>query len=123
MNQIKALVLNQSEICSVCPMRIDNDLTALQKLVSGYLEVINLADGLVMVVNEEGKLRKMPKNTHATSILHAFKGPHDWIAGPAVIVAAKGDDFTSLDYLQLGKLIEIMQRKTASSSDTAESGR
>ena len=39
---------------------IPNTLEALQELVGGYIEVVELADGLAVVCDEEGRLKGKP---------------------------------------------------------------
>jgi hypothetical protein len=41
-------------------------LTELQKIVGGYIELIYLNDGRVMVINEEGKIDGLEYNLTAT---------------------------------------------------------
>lgn len=41
---------------------IENDLSHLQNIVDGYIEVINLEDGAVIICNEEGKVLGLPAN-------------------------------------------------------------
>ena len=64
----------------------DFQLEELQKYVGGYIEVVRLNDGRVMIVNEEGKLY-FERNDEATAIAtdhHAlFDG--DYICGNVVI--------------------------------------
>lgn len=50
-------------------------LQELQSIVGGYVEVIDLKDGTTMVVNEEGRLKKLPVNDQATDIYSAVYGP------------------------------------------------
>lgn len=40
----------------------------LQSIVGGYFEFVPLADGLLMVVNEEGLLKELPQNRQASAI-------------------------------------------------------
>lgn len=47
-------------------------LEELHSFVDGYIELLYLSDGRLMVVNEEGKLRKQPYNPVASS----FAGQH-----------------------------------------------
>jgi len=52
------------------------------------VEMVRLADGRTMWIDEEGKLATPPRpqNEKATVLLHAAGGsPNDWIAGPALI--------------------------------------
>lgn len=72
---------------------ISNTLEALQELVGGYIETYTLSYGIVMIVNREGKLRRLPLNFRlGTDRL----GP-DSIHGTAVFVGADGEDFCSLN--------------------------
>ena len=43
-------------------------LQNLQKVVGGYVEVLNLGSGKYMVVNEEGLLQKLPPNPSASKL-------------------------------------------------------
>ena len=65
---------------------IDNTLEALQELVDGYIETLTIGN-IVMVINEEGKLRRLPLN---------FRLGSDSIRGTAVFLSTDGDDFCSL---------------------------
>lgn len=56
-------------------------LKELQDLVGGYIEMVPLDDGL-LVVDEDGKLREKPINVGASRLLRA--GYSDWVAGDAV---------------------------------------
>lgn len=44
-------------------------LQELQSAVGGFIETIHLADGRIMVLNEEGRLLRLPINVTATRIL------------------------------------------------------
>jgi len=66
---------------------IDNELEALQTFVRGYIEAVTIFDDLVVICNDEGRLRCMP---YCCSILgYAFMGP-------VLLVGRKGDEFTDL---------------------------
>lgn len=70
---------------------IDNTLEALQDLVGGYIETVNLPGGIVMIVNEEGKILRLPMN---------FRFNCDPIRGTAVFVGVDGEEFCSLNQAQ-----------------------
>lgn len=70
---------------------IDNTLDALQELVGGYIETVNLPGSIVMIVNEEGKILRLPIN---------FRLNCDLIRGTAVFVSVNGEDFCSLNQAQ-----------------------
>ena len=42
----------------------DDLLSQLQSLVGGYIEIVRLSHGKVLVVNEEGLLENLPTNPH-----------------------------------------------------------
>ena len=66
---------------------VGNDLKSLQRAVAGYIEPIYLADGTILVGNEESKLKGMEGNRHIGESI---------IAGPFFIVGEDGDSFRSL---------------------------
>lgn len=41
---------------------ITPDLTTLQDLVGGYIEAVHIAEDLILIVNETGKLDGLPAN-------------------------------------------------------------
>ena len=60
-------------------------LEELQRMVSGYVEMVDLGK-YYLVVNEEGKLRHMRPNPVATSWLFLATGNYDEIVGPALLI-------------------------------------
>lgn len=46
----------------------DFKLEELSKIVGGYIEIVNLRNGKILVINEEGKLENLPENAPATNI-------------------------------------------------------
>ena len=66
---------------------IPNELSALQQAVDGHIEAVYLDSGLVMIVNEEGKLRGLPRS---------FQTQYDTIVGTAVICGQCGDEFADV---------------------------
>ena len=77
------------------PKEVKNDLKSLQAEVGGYLESITLFDNLVLICNEEGKLRKLPPNRQLGN---------DIIAGDFFLVGTKSCDFISLTPAQIAEL-------------------
>jgi hypothetical protein len=66
------------------------DISELQKLVGGYVEVINLPNNKTnLICNEDGKMYGLAKNSVATKMLHE-NYPHtkgiDWVVGDVVIL-------------------------------------
>ncbi len=63
---------------------VPNDLHTFQSLVGGYIETVPVTRGVVMVINECGKINNLPYNISI---------PHDWIAGTLLVVGVEGEDF------------------------------
>ncbi len=63
----------------------DFQLSELQKVVDGYIEIVNLTDGRLMVVNDEGKLKCLPYNQEATKLV----GYNDVIVGDVLVCSRK----------------------------------
>lgn len=63
----------------------DFQLDELQAIVGGYIEVVYLPNNRIMILNEEGKLDKLPLNQKATEVFQKAHGPHDVIVGPVLI--------------------------------------
>lgn len=80
--------------------KIHNELHALQRLVDGYIEVCPLAEDMVMIINEEGKLRGLPRNFWMEVI-------GDYIVGTAVFVGVDGDEFDDVP-VTLSALYSVM---------------
>ena len=60
-------------------------LSELQDFVEGYIEIVNLRDGKIMVVNEEGKLKNLPFNHAATKIYAETHFDREVIVGNALV--------------------------------------
>jgi len=60
-------------------------LKELQKAVGGYIELVQLLDGNIMIINEEGKLNDLEPNHVATE--KAFPKGGDIIVGNAVVLS------------------------------------
>ena len=63
------------------------ELDEMQGIV-GYIEIINLKDGRMMIVDEEGKLNNKAVNIPATNILRRDHFTTDYIVGTAIVCDA-----------------------------------
>lgn len=72
-----------------CTMVITNNLHLLQQLVDGPIEAHTLTDGLVMIVNEEGKLKGLEPNFYVAAF-------DDTILGTALFMGEDGEDFADI---------------------------
>ena len=57
---------------------VSDSLENLQKTVGGYIETVTLDNGVVLICNEEGKLRDMPYNFSALCSAHAYDAYVEW---------------------------------------------
>ena len=64
----------------------DYSLEELQKAVDGFIDIINLNNGKIMVLNDEGKFTK-GLNAAATFLAHIHHSvaPRDYVAGDVVV--------------------------------------
>ncbi len=78
----------------VIEIEIENTLKALQEAVGGYIETVPIRfispDKAVMIVNEEGRLRKMEINRTASLYADTL------IVGNALVVGVNGEEFTDV---------------------------
>ena len=93
-NMIKVLIKNPGRPARM--VEIDNTLETLQGLVGGYIEVVlpeRNNEGILMIVNEEGKLRRMEAN---------FALGDDLIVGTAIFIGEDGEEFRGLTEHEAG---------------------
>ena len=76
-----------------------NSLEDLQAAVGGYIETVTVADDLVLIVNEEGRLKGLPANCRVLG--------HD-LVGTVVAVGVKGEEFCSLSPSALETAMELL---------------
>ena len=62
----------------------DFSLEDLQTIVGGHIEIVQLGDERIMVVNEEGKIHRLPLNVRATCIVNG-EGIADTIVGNVLV--------------------------------------
>ena len=91
-NSIKVILKNPGQKYGT-PTHIVPSLKNLQKAVGGYIEQVNLGDGLVMICNEEGKMKGMEPNFVITSGLGYLI---DEIVGPVIIAGVKGEELADI---------------------------
>ena len=74
---------------------IANTLEALQEAVGGYIETVTLDNGVVLICNEEGKVRDMPYNFTLRRILGIIP-IHNPIFGTVIACGVDGDEFADI---------------------------
>ncbi|MBQ9599858.1 MAG: DUF3846 domain-containing protein [Clostridia bacterium] len=95
------------------PADIDNTLEALQDAVGGYIETVHITDKLVIVCNEEGKLKNLPANRELVWKLGGkdkqIVTTRDIICGDFIICGIKDGDFRSLTAREQWYLVQYFQ--------------
>ena len=64
------------------------ELEELQEVVGGYIEIVRLNDGRIIIVNEDGLSLNLPVNIEATNILRRDHSTTDYIVGTAIVCDA-----------------------------------
>jgi hypothetical protein len=79
---------------------VSDSLENLQKTVGGYIETVTLDNGLVLICNEEGKLRDMPYNLTTRKLINsnAFGSLYGQfpIFGTVIACGAEEDQLTDV---------------------------
>lgn len=75
MSRIRVLIKNPGEKARL--WNIENELETLQYIVGGYIETLTVSDTLVMIFNEEGKMKDLPFNFY-------LYGGEDFVVGPCI---------------------------------------
>lgn len=90
---------------------IEHTLEDMHKLVGGWIEVVRLHNGLVLVINEEGMIHNLPLNFITMVKEGAVLRPVHEILGNVFFVSEAGEEFASLDKLQV-QLVKDMFKHT-----------
>ena len=64
------------------------ELEELQEVVGGYIEIVRLNDGRIIIVNEDGSSLNLPVNIEATNILRRDHSTTQYIVGNAIVCDA-----------------------------------
>lgn len=88
--------------------KADSELSALQSAVGGWIQAVDLKDGMSMYLNEEGKVHGLDLNPVATKYFEDTYGVgSDVIVGDVVFTGLpdKNGDTTSVTSAQLQDII------------------
>lgn len=93
MTTVQALLIRTDLTTEVLDLEPGQDgYTQLHDAVGGYIEMVRLSETLDMVVNEEGKIHRLPYNEIATGVWATYYGLTDTILGNAVLVGPSDDE-------------------------------
>ena len=69
------------------------DYKAVSKFVGGMVECVSMPNGDLLLLNEEGKLMRLPLNPEATTLWKTtfdndnyITGRNDFVVGPAILI-------------------------------------
>lgn len=79
-------------------MQVPNQLPFLQQLVDGYIEIHNIGKGVLLICNEEGRLKGMKPTLEDPD--------YGTIVGPVVFAGSRGEHVTALNDAQVEFLKE-----------------
>lgn len=82
---------------------VEDKLEEYQKLVEGHLESVHITQNIVMICNDEGKIKKLDPNIIWGS---------DVIVGNIFVVGAQDDDFRSLTENEIKVVKELLNFAT-----------
>ena len=83
---------------------IENTLVAMQKFVNGPIEVINITDEILLVCNDEGKMRGLPPS--AFIIKH--QQMQDIIMGKFFLCREDGENMVSIQETDISEFKRIV---------------
>lgn len=92
---MKTIKLNPGARVDSEVIEIEGALGEWQEHVGGYIEVVPIVLDCIGIINEEGKIHGLERNSFATAITRGLL-PGDYIAGSMVIVREKDGEFVSL---------------------------
>lgn len=92
---------------------IADALSALQKAVGGYIEVVGNGDGTLIICNEEGKLQGLEGNRR-------IRDGMSIIAGTFFVVGEDGEEFRSLTESEVTRYMDRFQNPEDIDQDEVE---
>ena len=79
-------------------MQVPNQLPLLQQLVDGYIEIHHIGKGVLLICNEEGRLKGLKPTLEDPD--------YGTIVGPVVFAGSRGEHVTALSDKQVEYLKE-----------------
>ena len=92
MRKIKVIVKRPDETYGHVT-RISNTLENLQKTVEGYIETVPLTTKDVIICNEEGKLKNLPRNIR----MYGDTVYSETLVGNIIVAGVSGDEFSDIN--------------------------
>lgn len=92
---------------------ITDELSALQRCVGGYIEVVGNGDGTLIICNEEGKLQGLEGNRR-------IRDGASIIAGTFFVVGDDGENFRSLTESEVTRYMDRFKNPEDIDQDEVE---
>ena len=99
MNAIK--ITSSGEISEI-QINDTDKLHELQIHIGGYIQQVRILGTLTMLMNEEGKLHRLPENEFATYLYQSWVYPQDSVVGDVVLVKMKDGEYIGWNESQGG---------------------
>ena len=80
---------------------VKNTLESIQKIVGGYVELVHVHTGCVMLCNEEGRLHGLPYNFNLGNVN---------ILGDVLFTKPDGENFTDLNESDVEMILHFFNR-------------
>ena len=89
-------------------IEIEDSLNSLQKCVDGHIEMLCLSENIVLLLDEEGKIKNKQPNFALQIPERNFL---DVIVGDVLILGVNGPDFRSLTDKECDKYLKIFSER------------
>lgn len=74
---------------------IEDTLRTFQRLVGGYIETVTMGPGIVVVCNDEGRIRNLEPNC---VVVTQYVGPVTFVGNIAIVgITEDGEEFSSFE--------------------------
>ena len=101
------IIIRPNDEAEVVYTSVDMTLEFMQSIVGGYIEVLRLKRGLVLVMDEDGKLKANPRiNRIATELARL---PYDVVVGTTFLCREEGEQLLPLTPEQLEGMTELLK--------------
>lgn len=86
----------------------DDSLDFYRSYIRGFIEIVRVHDDIVMVIDDEGKIKDLPVNIMASWLYDT----DDYIVGPAILDKRRGPELIGMTHpeaiAEVMKLVRIM---------------
>ena len=107
MDKIKVIIVETNKEPYIT--EIENTLEKLQEIVGGFIDIVEIENGVDLIINDEGKINNLPPNRYLQT---------DFIAGTFIIAGGNnqtGDTISLSDILHM--FFSISNQKTFEKAD------